>query len=122
MPRVLKLKKGREFDLIFRTGIRINGELVRLLYLEDKSDTGTVKFGCAVGKRQGKAHVRVRGRRILREAFRHLADKLTPGISLVLGLKNQGLSAKTQDIQRDLESLLRRRRLLKEQTCFPASQ
>ncbi len=122
VPRVLKLKKGREFDLIFRTGIRINGELVRLLYLKDEDSPDAIKFGCAVGKRQGKAHVRVRGRRILREAFRHLADKLTPGISLVLGLKTQGLSAKTQDIQHDLECLFRRRRLLDQQTCFPVSQ
>ena len=118
MPKVLKLRKGWEFDLLFRTGIRINGELVRLLYLRDDSDT--VRFGVAVGKRMGKAHVRVRGRRILREAFRHLSDGLTPGISLVLGLKYQGLDAKTQDIQRDMERLFRRKKLL--QKCSPDSQ
>lgn len=112
MPKVLKLRKGWEFDLIFRTGIRINGELVRLLYLRDDSDSENVKFGLAVGKRQGKAHVRVRGRRILREAFRNLSDKLLPGTSLVLGLKAQGLEAKSQDIQRDLEKLFRRKKLL----------
>ena len=108
----MKLRKGWEFDVIFRTGIRVNGELVRLLYLRDEHSTDTVKFGCAVGKRQGKAHVRVRGRRILREAFRHLSDRLSPGISLVLGLKAQGLGAKSQDVQQDLERLVRRKKLL----------
>ena len=112
MPRVLKLRKGWEFDLIFRTGIRANGELVRLLYVMDDSDS--IKFGLAVGKKQGKAHVRVRGRRILREAFRHLSENLAPGISLVLGLKAQGLGAKTQDITRDLEGLFRRKKLLRK--------
>ena len=110
MHSILKLRKGWEFDTIFRTGIRTNGELVRLLFVREDADT--VKFGVAVGKRQGKAHVRVRGRRILREAFRHLSGRITPGISLVLSLKNEGLDAKSQDIERDLEKLFRRRKLL----------
>ena len=116
----MKLRKGWEFDMIFRTGIRANGELVRLLYVRDESDT--VKFGLAVGKKQGKAHVRVRGRRILREAFRHLSENLAPGISLVLGLKAQGLGAKSQDIQRDLERIFSRKKLLQNHKCSPASQ
>ncbi|MBQ9432754.1 MAG: ribonuclease P protein component [Synergistaceae bacterium] len=120
MHKVLKLRKGWEFDRIFRTGIRANGELVRLLYVMDDSDS--IKFGLAVGKKQGKAHVRVRGRRILREAFRHLSQNLTPGISLVLGLKAQGLVAKSQDIQRDLERLFSRKKLLQSHKCSPASQ
>ena len=113
MPRVLKLRKGFEFDLIFRTGLRANGELVRLLYLKDNQDkdSDTIKFGLAVGKRQGKAHVRVRGRRILREAFRRLADNLSPGISMVLSLTKKGLDAKSNEIQCDLEKLFRRRNL-----------
>lgn len=124
MPKLLTLKKGREFDSVFRTGIRINGELVRLLYLRDNSspdthtdsETDTVKFGCAVGKRQGKAHVRVRGRRILREALRHIAHNLTPGLTLVLTLTTSGLGAKSQDIQHELERLLKRRKLLASQS------
>ena len=120
MPKVLKLRKGWEFDLIFRTGIRANGELVRLLYVREESDC--IKFGCAVGKKQGKAHIRVRGRRILREAFRNLSENLAPGVSLVLGLKAQGLGAKSQDVQRDLERLFSRKKLLQKHKCSPASQ
>ena len=111
MPNFSGLRKGWEFDKIFRTGIRANGELVRLLYLRD--DDGTIKFGCTVGKRQGKAHVRNRGKRILREAFRSLAGKIIPGVQIVLGLKDKGLTAKTQDIAHELEKLFRRRKLLR---------
>ena len=111
MHKVLKLKKGWEFDSLFRTGIRANGELVRLLYLRDDKDTDTLKIGLAVGKKLGKAHVRVRGRRILREAFRQLSSRLVPGLSIVLGLKHQGITAKTQDITSDLERIFRRRKL-----------
>ncbi|MBQ7576787.1 MAG: ribonuclease P protein component [Synergistaceae bacterium] len=117
MPNIHKLKKGWEFDKIFRTGIKVNGELVRLLYLKDDSDS--IKFGCAVGKHQGKANIRNRGKRILREAFRQLSGKLTPGLQIVLGLKDKGLDSKTQDIYRELLRLLRHRNLL---SCYPVSQ
>ena len=103
--------------MIFRTGTRINGELVRLLYLKGASSEG-VKFGCAVGKRQGKAHTRNRGRRILREAFRTLSDRISPGTSIILMLSDKGLTAKTPEIARELERLLSRKKLL----CSHAQQ
>lgn len=111
MPSLEKIKKGWEFDVIFRTGIRVNGELVRLLYLRD-DNSDNIKFGCAVGKKLGKAHVRNRGKRILREAIRQLSVKIIPGVKIVLGLKEKGLEAKTPEILRELEKLLRRKKLL----------
>ena len=110
--KVSRLRKGREFDEIFRTGTRINGELVRILYLRDKNKNGGITFGCAVGKRQGKAHIRTRGRRILREAFRHISGRIISGMKIVLTLQTKGLSSKSTDIQRELESLMARRRLI----------
>ena len=111
MPKSEKLRKGFEFDIIFRTGTRINGELVRILYLRDGTSEG-IKFGCAVGKRQGKAHIRNRGRRILREAFRTLSGRIVSGIRIVLMLNDSGLTAKTPEIARELERLLSRKKLL----------
>lgn len=116
MPNVIKLKKGWEFDLIFRTGIRINGDLVRLLYLKETEPE--IKFGCAVGKRLGKAHVRNRGKRILRAAFAKFSKKLIPGLKIVLSLREKGIDAKTQDIEKELERLFRRKNL----SCFLVSQ
>ena len=110
MPDLSRIKKGWEFDLLFRTGIRTQGQLVRLLYLKTESDS--ISAGFVVGKRLGKAHVRSRGRRILREAFRQVRDRITPGIKIILALKEDGLNAKTQDIHRELIYLLKRRKLL----------
>ena len=106
------IKKGWEFDLIFRTGIRVNGELVRLLFLQN--DFNQIKVGFAVGKHQGKAHVRNRGKRILRVAFQQVIKNytITPGISFVLGLKQKGLDAKSNDIFTDLVKILRFKNLL----------
>ena len=45
--------KGSEFDLIFRTGLRVQEDLVRLLFLKETGHG--LRVGYAVGKRQGKA-------------------------------------------------------------------
>lgn len=111
MSEIVRLKKGWEFDKIFRTGIRVNGELVRLLFLKDDD---AIKFGCAVGKRQGKAHVRNRGKRILREAFRSLSGEIIPGVQIILCLTNKGLTCKTPEIVSELEKIFRRKKLLRE--------
>ena len=106
----LTLRKGREFDLIFRTGLRVQGDLVRLLFL--RKTEGGLRVGYAVGKRQGKAHVRNRGRRVLREAFRRLAPWLTSDVALVASLRDRALGASAVSVWRDMARVLRRQGLL----------
>ena len=111
----LTIKKGWEFDLIFRTGFRAQGELVRLLFLRE---TGTqqpveVRAGYAVGKRQGKAHVRNRGKRVLREAFRRLSPWMLPRVTIVASLKDKALCAKATEVYYDMARILKKNHLLK---------
>ena len=112
----LTIKKGWEFDLIFRTGLRSQGELVRLLFLKE---TGTqlpprdVRVGYAVGKRQGKANVRNRGKRVLREAFRRLSPWVFGNVTMVASLKDKALSSKSTEVYYDMARVLRKNGLLK---------
>ena len=112
----LTIKKGWEFDLIFRTGLRTQGELVRLLFLKE---TGTqppsmgVRVGYAVGKRQGRAHVRNRGKRVLREAFRRLSPWVFPGMTVVACLKDKALRSKSSEVYYDMAHVLRKNGLMK---------
>ena len=109
----LTLKKGWEFDLIFRTGLRIQGDLVRLLFLRETTppEKGP-RAGYVVGKRQGKAHVRNRGKRVLREAFRRLRPWVSPNLSIVASLKDKALGAKANEIYYDMARVLRKNGLL----------
>ena len=115
---VKTLKKGWEFDLVFRTGIRIQGELVRLLLSRNvQAGESGLRVGYAVGKRQGKAHVRNRGRRVLREAFRRLAPFMSAESNtlMVLSLKDRGLNAKATDVFYDMAGVFKKNGLISAQ-------
>jgi len=111
----LTIRKGWEFDLIFRTGLRAQGELVRLLFLrETETQLPTkVRVGYAVGKRQGKANVRNRGKRVLREAFRRLSHWMPPSVTMVASLKDKALCAKANEVYYDMARVLKKSNLLK---------
>ena len=113
----LTIRKGWEFDLIFRTGLRVQGELVRLLFLRETAVHPRV--GYAVGKRQGKSHVRNRGRRVLREAFRRLRPWVVPDVSIVASLKDKALEAKANEIYYDMAHVLSKSGLLKSEWIGP---
>ena len=109
----LTLKEGWEFDLIFRTGLRVQGELVRLLFLrQTPPPENGPRAGYVVGKRQGKAHVRNRGKRVLREAFRRLRSWVPSDLSIVVSLKDKALHTKANEVYYDMARVLRKNGLL----------
>ena len=88
---------------------------MRLLFLKKTaaaSFDGGPRVGYAVGKRQGKAHVRNRGKRVLREAFRRLRPWTSPDVTLVFSLKDKALDLKANEIYCDMARVLRKNGLL----------
>ena len=88
---------------------------MRLLFLKEtprQTTTRGPRAGYAVGKRQGKAHVRNRGKRILREAFRRLRPWVLPGVAIVASLKDKALDSKANEVYYDMARVLRKSGLL----------
>lgn len=108
----VKLKSKWQFDIVFRTGRRETGELVRLLFIERPSVTTQV--GVTVGKKIAKAHMRTRGRRILREAYRRLLPWMVDGVWAVASLRANALDSKADEVYCDLAHCMKKRGLLRD--------
>lgn len=106
-----RLRFGWQFDKIFRIGLRENRALVRLLFLKGQQDT---RVGVTVSKHIAHACGRTRGRRILREACRHVFPYLEEGLWICVSLTQRGLTAKTQDVYREIVLILKKKNLLKD--------
>ena len=111
-----RLKKGWEFDAVFRTGRQQRGELVRLYYLHASNRQGVpAKVGVTVGKRIANAVGRARGRRMLRESFRRLIPWMKEDLWAVASLREVALASDAQTVYRDLAKVLQRAHLLTDE-------
>jgi ribonuclease P protein component len=62
----VRLKKEKDFNLVFKKGKRVFSSKLTLVYLPSEE----LKVGFAVGKKHGKSVIRNRIKRLLRESFR----------------------------------------------------
>jgi len=110
-PSAVRLKSGWQFDIVFRTGHRETGELVRLFFVEEQS--GPTLAGVTVGKKIAVAAKRTRGRRMMREAFRRLLPWIVDGVWIVASLRENALGCSARDIYFDMGRSLKRRGLMR---------
>ncbi|MBI2949555.1 MAG: ribonuclease P protein component [Verrucomicrobia bacterium] len=71
-----------------------------------------IRLGVITGRRLGKANIRTRARRLMREAFRRHQHDLRGTVDLVLVARASIVGKKLADVERDLLSVLRQANLL----------
>lgn len=106
----IRLKNGWQFDLIFRTGRRETGDLVRILFID--SPGSRLLVGVAVGRKIAGAAGRARGRRLLRESFRRLVPWIRDEVWIIGSLREKALDRPAHEVYFDLACSLKRRGLL----------
>ena len=67
-----RLKKEKDFDLVFKKGKRVYSSNLTLVYV----GADNLKVGYAVGKKHGTSVKRNKIKRILRESFRSFQPKI----------------------------------------------
>jgi ribonuclease P protein component len=103
-PKAARLLKRRQFQKIIRDGRRLAGRVVSIQYTHRES-APCPKLGITISKKFGKAHVRNRFKRIVREAFREVSYSLPSTIEIHVLPKNRPEEIKKMDVVLDLKLL-----------------
>ncbi len=110
MQKRHRLKKSAEFQRV-RALKQSWAHPLLVLYVAP-NDLGITRIGISVSKRIGKAVVRNRAKRLIREAARQYLPVLPPGRDLVFMARSGMGEASYEQVSRAVESLLSRARLL----------
>ena len=106
-----KLRKNLEFAAVYEHGRTWANDLVVLKTLSN--GLGWNRYGFVAGKRLGKAVVRNRVKRLLREVTRATATK--QGWDVVFIARSQAAAANYHELGASVAGLLRRARILADQ-------
>ena len=105
------LKLNHIFRRLYHTSGQANACLV--LYAR-KNRTGTNRVGITVSKKLGKAHIRNRVRRRLREVYRLNEEKFQPGWDIVVVARTRAIDAPFHKLTENYLSLARKAGILRD--------
>ena len=113
----MKFSSSLKLNHIFRRLYHTNGQANGLLVLyARKNRTNTNRIGITVSKKLGKAHVRNRVRRRLREIYRLNEERFQPGWDIVVVARTKAVYADFQELTRSYLSLAKKAGILAEET------
>ena len=106
------LKLNHIFRRLYRTSGQVDGLLV--LYARRNRTEGN-RVGITVGKKLGKAHIRNRTRRRIREVYRLNEEKFLSGWDIVVVARGRAVDAPFDQLTQSYLSLARKAGILREE-------
>ena len=97
--------KSREYDVVFERGKRVKSDYFDIIAL--KGQNGPRKLGIIVSKKVGKAVVRNRIKRRIREILRQETDLFVDGIRIAVVVKRSAVSLRFGDLKETVTGALR---------------
>ena len=105
------LKLNHIFQRLYHSKGVADGYLV--LYAR-KNRTGTNRVGITVGKKLGKAHIRNRTRRRIREVYRLNEERFQPGWDIVVVARSKSVDAEFSRLTKSYLALAQKMGILRD--------
>jgi ribonuclease P protein component len=113
LPSNNRLKKDKDFELVFKRGEAFNGKFL-FLKIRKRNNLEVSRFGLVVGtKISKKATIRNKIKRRLRNVIRKRLGDIKPGFDVIIGAKTGMVDKSYQEIKEELEGLLEKTGVLK---------
>ena len=112
----MKFSSSLKLNHIFRRLYKTNGHAnpMMVLYARRNRSEGN-RVGITVSKKLGKAHIRNRARRRLREVYRLNEEKFQPGWDIVVVARHKAIGCDFQELTKAYLSLARKAGILIEE-------
>ena len=112
----MKFSTSLKFNHIFQRLYRTRGQADGLLVLYARRNrTGVNRVGVTVSKKLGKAHIRNRTRRRIREVYRLNEAKFQPGWDIVVVARSKAVDATFDKLTKSYLTLAKKLNLLVEE-------
>lgn len=110
MKNTQSLKLNRDFRRAYKGDSFVGGFTV--VYVRKNKYTFN-RLGLTVGKSAGKAVMRNRMKRLMRESYRLMEDKIGTGYDFIIVARNRAIGKTQSQIQKDIEFSMRKAGLMK---------
>ena len=109
MRHTVSLKKNSQFRFVYNKGKSVANRLLVMIVL--RTESGQNRLGISVSKKVGKAVVRNRVRRLIRESYRLSEGCVSAGFDIVVIARAGAKSAAFADIDGAVRHLLKKQTL-----------
>ncbi len=106
------LRKKSDFSAIYKKGKSVGDKYVVVFYRTNK--LGYNRTGFLASKKVGNSVKRNRAKRLMKESFKSLGEKIPVGYDFIIIARNTICGKKCQDVQRSMYNALKRTGVMKE--------
>ena len=106
------LRRKEDFDRIYRKGKSVGDRYVVIFCM--RNDLGFNRIAYLASKKVGNSVVRNRARRLMKESYRQIFERLAVGYDIIFIARKTIVNLKCADVKKSIEAALRRLKVIEK--------